>query len=220
MLIITSFFAIKLYIFLLFIAFSLHMCYDKNNHRKKEGNAIVLFEYREGDVWVHHTLDEIPNTENLTIHAHTGYELYYFLRGEGYYTVEGNHYLLTPGTILLIRDGETHMPHIRPTQPYERIAVHFPADYLAGEDAALTALFQSRPLGINNCYPPETADMDYLRATLLRLCTPANTQAERHIRAYLIPVLYELAEHRGKNTHLSPPPARPRLPAGSVLRCR
>ena len=212
MLIITSFFAIKLYIFLLFIAFSLHMCYDKSNHRKKEGNAIVLFEYREGDVWVHHTLDEIPNTENLTIHAHTGYELYYFLRGEGYYTVEGNHYLLTPGTILLIRDGETHMPHIRPTQPYERIAVHFPADYLAGEDAALTALFQNRPLGVNNCYPPETADMDYLRATLLRLCTPANTHAERHIRAYLIPVLYELAEHRGKNAHLTPPPARPHDP--------
>lgn len=160
---------------------------------------MVLFEYEQGGLWVHHTLDEVPNTENLKIHTHTGCELYCFLGGEGYYTVEGNHYLLTPGTILLIRSGEAHMPHIRSTEPYERIAVHFPLDYLADEDPSLTALFDRRPLGAGNCYPPDPADIDYLRSTLLRLCDPATPPTEGRIRAYLIPVLYELAGRRGQN---------------------
>jgi AraC-like DNA-binding protein/mannose-6-phosphate isomerase-like protein (cupin superfamily) len=173
---------------------------------------MVLFQYRQGDVWVHHTLDEIPNTENLNIHAHTGCELYCFLRGEGYYTVEGNHYLLTPGTILLMRSGEAHMPHIRATGPYERIAVHFPTEYLEGEDPSLTALFDGRPLGVNNCYPPEPSDLDYLRSTLLRLCTPSDASPEKRIRAYLIPVLYELAGRRGQNGDAVLQAARPHDP--------
>ena len=173
---------------------------------------MVLFEYKQGDVWVHHTLDEIPHTENLTMHAHPGCELYCFLRGEGYYTVEGNHYLLTPGTIMLMRSGETHMPHIRPTGAYERIAVHFPAEYLTGEDPVLTALFDGRPLGVHNCYPPEPTDLDYLRSTLLRLCTPADSSAEKRIRAYLIPVLYELAGRRREQSGAVLPTARPHDP--------
>ena len=172
---------------------------------------MILFEYKQGDVWVHHTLDEVPNTKNLTIHAHTGCELYCLLQGEGYYTVEGNHYLLTPGTILLMRSGETHLPHIHPTGAYERIAVHFPAEYLAQEDPSLTALFDDRPLGVDNCYLPEAADLDYLRSTLLRLCAPSTAVSESRIRAYLIPVLYELAGRRGQNA-ADPPPARPRDP--------
>lgn len=173
---------------------------------------MVLFEYEKGDLWAHHTLDEVPNTEKLTIHAHTGCELYCFLCGEGYYTVEGNHYLLSPGTILLMRSGETHMPHIRATSPYERIAVHFPLEYLAGEEPTLRALFEDRPLGADNCYPPDAADLDYVRSTLLRLCTPASDMTESRIRAYLIPVLYELASRRGRNADTQPPPARPRDP--------
>lgn len=183
----------------------------KANH-EKGGSQMVLFEYKQGNLWAHHTLDEVPNTENLTMHAHTGCELYCFLRGEGYYTVEGNHYLLTPGTILLIRSGETHMPHIRPTGAYERIAVHFPAEYLAGEDPALTALFDDRPLGVDNCYPPEAADLDYLRSTLLRLCSPTAPAGESRIRAYLIPVLYELAGRRGQSAETLSPSIRTRDP--------
>jgi len=179
----------------------------------RKGVAVmVLFEYKHGDVWAHHTLDEVPNTQNMTIHAHTGCELYCFLRGEGYYTVEGNHYILTPGTILLMRSGEAHVPHIRQSSAYERIAVHFPAEYLADEDPTLTALFDDRPLGVGNCYPPEATDLDYLRSTLLRLCTPGIHMSESRIRAYLIPVLYELAGRRGQSADTLTPPAHPRDP--------
>lgn len=173
---------------------------------------MILFEYKQGDLWAHHTRDEVPNSRNLTMHAHTGCELYCFLQGEGYYTVEGNHYPLTPGTILLMRSGETHMPHIRAGNAYERIAVHFPAQYLAQEDPALSALFDDRPLGEDNCYPPETADLDYLRSSLLRLCSPAGDVSEHRIRAYLIPVLYELAGRRGRSADTVAPSARPRDP--------
>lgn len=173
---------------------------------------MILFHYKEGDMYVHHTLDEEPNTEKFPIHAHTGCELYCFLRGDGYYSVEGNHYLLTPGTILLVRGGEAHMPHIRAGAAYERIAVHFPPGLLTGEDPSLQALFADRPLGVGNCYPPEAADKDYIRATLLRLCDPAAVTGPARVRAYLIPILYELADRRGQTAAQPPLSARPRDP--------
>ncbi len=172
---------------------------------------MIYFSYRNNGLGVHYTRDEVFDAASAKVHAHTRCELYYFIGGEGYYTVEGNHYTLSPGTVLLMRGGEAHMPHILPDAPYERIAIHFPIEYLDGEDPALVALFSERPLGQNNAFPP-TEDADYLHASLLRLCATDTPPTDRRIRAYLIPVLYELA-HRRKLSATTPlPPARPHDP--------
>lgn len=156
-----------------------------------------FFYYEDDRFTVHHTRDEHPAADAFAMHVHTGCELYCFLAGNGYYTVEGNRYALTPDTILLIRSGEAHTLHIFPDCPYERIAVHFPPDLLAGEPPALTALFTGRPLGQHNSYPPDEGHT-FLRACLLRLCAPESdgrsaAEMTARIRAYLLPVLYELS---------------------------
>lgn len=159
-----------------------------------------LFRYDNGDISVHHSRDEHPDGASFVMHAHTGCEVYLFLEGKGYYIVEGNHYALAPGTVMLMREGEVHMLHISPEQPYERIAVHFPLRMLWEEPAVLTGLFTDHPLGKENGYPPLSGD-GYIADSLRHLCrvsafplTP--DEMDRRIRAYLIPVLFELAGRR------------------------
>ncbi len=113
-----------------------------------------LTDFDSGPFLLHHTRTESPVEEEFPLHAHDSYELYCFLEGQGYYTVEGHDYLLTHGCLLLMRDGETHKLHISAHKPYERIALHFPPDLLSGTVLeGLLAPFHDRPLGQRNMVP-------------------------------------------------------------------
>ena len=57
-----------------------------------------------------HKRDAHP--ENVDLHHHDAYELYFLLSGEVSCTVEGRRYLVTPGDILLISPRELHKLHI------------------------------------------------------------------------------------------------------------
>ncbi len=109
---------------------------------------MVQFHYEDSDLMLHHTLTDNPSEAMFPLHAHDRYELYCFLHGQGYYTVEGHDYPLSPGSLLMMRDGETHKLHISPTRTYERIALHFsPPHHLrrsaegcpAGHDTCVSA---------------------------------------------------------------------------------
>ncbi len=119
--------------------------------------------YKDPDFELHHSLTESPDEAAFPMHAHSRCEIYCFLSGQGYYTVEGHDYPLTPGCILLMRDGETHKLHISPDRPYERIALHFSTSVLpsilpdADSRAAWLAPFRARPLGQRNRLPESPA---------------------------------------------------------------
>ncbi len=144
---------------------------------------------------LHHTRTESPKEEDFPLHAHDFYELYCFLEGQGYYTVEGHDYPLTHGCILLMRDGETHKLHISPHKPYERIALHFPPDLLDGTVLeGILAPFRDRPLGQRNMIPSCPAQSRAVEL-LLRMTHP---QADGHLSittlhyAYLPAILAEI----------------------------
>jgi len=67
---------------------------------------MVQFHYEDSDLMLHHTLTDNPSEAMFPLHAHDRYELYCFLHGQGYYTVEGHDYPLSPGSLLMMRDGE------------------------------------------------------------------------------------------------------------------
>lgn len=156
--------------------------------------------YKDPDFELHHSLTASPNEAAFPMHAHSLCEIYCFLSGQGYYTVEGHDYPLTPGCILIMRDGETHKLHISPDRPYERIALHFSTGILAdmigeGERRGdLLAPFRARPLGQHNRLSDSPA-LDRVRDMLLRItdgtASPAGDRAR--ILAYLPAILYELA---------------------------
>lgn len=124
-----------------------------------------LFSYRDNDLYSHHTVDLQPDPEDFTMHAHDWMEIYYFISGSGTYLVEGNQYPIHPHDILILRPAETHKLSIDPSEPYERIAIHFSPSLLEPLDPEQRLLkpFLERPLGQQNYYPAENDPSGHLR---------------------------------------------------------
>ena len=69
-----------------------------------------LFIYSDDTLHLHHTLTLEPATDDLTFksHSHNMVEIYYFLRGNARFVVEGNIFPLERGNILVMASGQTH----------------------------------------------------------------------------------------------------------------
>lgn len=126
----------------------------------------VLFEFRNRDIYMHHTRTESPDPSDTAfrMHLHNICELYYFLSGDGHFVIEGNSYPLIPKTILLMRPGETHFAHILPDMPYERIAVLFSPSCISKNEytAPLLGPLMNHELGHGNCYPPKPENSGFI----------------------------------------------------------
>ena len=65
--------------------------------------------------------------DDVAVHHHDFYEVYFFLSGNVDYSIEGRNYRLLPGDVLLIGPMELHQPHIiQERQPYERMVLWMP----------------------------------------------------------------------------------------------
>lgn len=158
-----------------------------------------LFQYKDNEISVSHNSDPIPSPERFYLHAHRNCELYYFISGNGYYTVEGNDYELTPGCLLAMRSGEAHTPHIRPDKPYERISINFPLSAFPLLEKELNDLFVDRPLGKNNMIVPGEESSRFISECMTRLCRDgAEDRIGCQIQAYLMPIFLEL--YHAKNS--------------------
>lgn len=84
-----------------------------------------LFVYRSDSVYLHHTITLDPITDDLSFksHSHNMIEVYYFLRGNARFVVEGNIFTLERGNILVMASGQTHHLLLEPSSAYERIAL-------------------------------------------------------------------------------------------------
>ena len=152
-----------------------------------------LFSYKDGDLSVHHSLDPAPYPDRFVLHAHRNCELYYFISGNGYYTVEGNDYKLTPGCLLAMRSGEAHTPHIRPDSPYERITINFHTDSLPLLEKELRDLFLDRPLGKGNMLLPDEESARFIADCMARMCREGSDSTPRsQVLSCLMPVILEL----------------------------
>lgn len=76
---------------------------------EREGCEIFHYDNRE--------LGTVP------LHHHDFYEVYYVLRGETDYIVEGGRYHLSPGSLLLIAPHELHRPDARGAGKVERVVL-------------------------------------------------------------------------------------------------
>ena len=78
---------------------------------------------------IFHYRDE--HFKSVSIHHHDFYEIYFFIGGNVSYLVEGEHYRLNRGDILLISPMELHQPIANEDEPYERIVLWIDRGYLA-----------------------------------------------------------------------------------------
>mgnify|MGYP002512345012 CR=1 FL=1 len=78
---------------------------------------------------VFHYREPKPNT--VEVHHHDFYEVYYLIKGEVEYWVDGRIIAMQPGDLLLINPQELHRPVVDPQSPtYERIVLWINREYL------------------------------------------------------------------------------------------
>ena len=107
--------------------------FDPRQVMQKE--TFEVFHYRE------------PRPQGVEVHHHDFYEVYYLLKGQVEYWVDGRIIRMQAGDLLLINPLELHRPIVDPKSPiYERIVLWINKDYLEG-------LF-SEQLSLNRCFDP------------------------------------------------------------------
>ena len=179
-----------------------------------------LFRQNYGPYMVHHSIDAHPNEADFPLHAHPFCEVFYFIQGDGYYTIEGRDYALSPGSVLLTRDGEIHKLHINPDSPYERMSVHFSLDAILHKGTPfekLRALFLDRSPGCGNLFTPQTGESaEFLASCFSRICRPGRSEAEfaLSLTANLPALLTELSGMRAPSS--TPPSAAGRESAAAL----
>ena len=180
----------------------------------------IIYEYRSGGIYLHHSLDNCPDPEAFQMHTHDTAEILCFISGKGKYFVEGNYYQLTPGCILIMRSNESHQLHIERTAPYERIALRFPETLLLGIDPERYLLrpFTLRPLGTANRYTPEDTGIDFVRYMLSMIPETGSGEYIRRlaITGVLPGLLYELERYFSKNV-TAVPDDKPKEMVASVI---
>lgn len=112
--------------------------------------------FEEKDISIMHMVDDGLSQEGFTPHMHDRYELFCLVRGEVDYVVEGNVYILEPGSMMLMRSAETHKLLVRGGGAYERYVVYFTPEFFSERGFApeLLAPFTKRGLGERNLYSP------------------------------------------------------------------
>ena len=149
--------------------------------------------FNPGELIVHHTYTECPQEDKFPLHAHDHFEIFCFLSGQGYYTVEGHDYSLTPGCVLIMRDNETHKLHISSERPYDRMAIHFsPRPFKNSPYESLLEPFLNRPLGQNNMLPKGEA-LSRVVDMMIHVTEPeSKEEMEWRVLTYLPALLYEI----------------------------
>ena len=110
-----------------------------------------------------------PRPNAVEVHHHDFYEVYFLLKGQVEYWVDGRILRLQPGDLLLINPFELHRPIVDEKSPvYERIVLWIEKNYLESlsEDGRLSRCFDPN---LPNLIRPDTALRTHLAARLHEL---------------------------------------------------
>ena len=169
------------------------------------GNTFEIFRYKDA------YLNEVA------LHHHDFYEVYFFLSGNVQYNIESRSYLLTPGDVLLISPMELHQPMFGSEhREYERIVLWIDKQFL--EDFSLpgvnmTTCFDTTVPGHTNLLRPEGVARQYLTFLLENLLAedasedPYSEMAALSLLAQVLVSLNRLAKQSAAEERKSGPDA-------------
>ena len=90
-----------------------------------------MFQFTNDEIDFAHKYDESPKpSSEFEKHYHDIFELYYFVRGSAFFTVEDAIYELHPGDIVFIQPGEHHFVSFHANSEYERYVLKFQENLL------------------------------------------------------------------------------------------
>ena len=125
-----------------------------SNRQKMSTNTFEVFHYRDAHI------------QEVALHHHDFYEIYFFVSGKVTYNIESRNYTLQPGDILLISPMELHQPVFSQEQGnYERYVVWINKTFLSrldmpGQD--LSRCFDTERPEHSNLLRPDATKREYL----------------------------------------------------------
>lgn len=150
--------------------------------------------------------------ENVSVHHHDFYEVYFFLGGNVRFRIEGRTYCLEPGDLLLINPHELHQPEIGPEDVYERIVLWIDRSYLTALCAAggdLTACFDREAPNHTNLLRPSKirrASIGQMLEQMIREFYSTDMGSEAYAQGLLLQFMVEI--NRLARTNVTPVPKR------------
>ncbi len=159
----------------------------------------IIYQNDLSGISIYHALDTCPDKKNFSMHIHNQNEIFLFVSGKASYLVEGNEYPLSSGSVLLIRESESHAINFLGNEPYERYVVNFSSSLplLTSLDPRrrLLSPFYDRPLGVGNLYEPTDFHHSSVLSYMKAMCK-GNDDYERSTSAlaYFLPMLQDISQ--------------------------
>lgn len=149
---------------------------------------------------------------NVDYHYHEFYKLVFLLSGSGSYVVEGRHYRLSPGDLVLVGSRMVHRPRFEPGISYERIILYISPELLRSgstQDYALEELFSGRAGHVLR--PTEEFRRRLLGLTAQLEAEMGSREPGRGIlsRCTLLRMLVEIGSELERTEGRTPSPAEP-----------
>ncbi len=150
-----------------------------------------------GDIDFFHAFDKHPDQSEFEMHVHSVYELFLFVSGKASYLVEGNEYPLAPGSLILVREAESHAVNFSADAPYERYVLNFSPTLISQLNGGkeLLAPFTDRSLGCANLYEASELSnisaLSYFRA----MCVEGADEETKKLAVltHLQPLLFDIS---------------------------
>ena len=178
------------------------------SRQKMSRNTFEIFHYRDN------------SPEEVALHHHDFYEVYFFISGSVSYNIETRSYRLSPGDMLLISPHELHQPVFSgETQNYERIVLWVNAAFLrqlgAVEQEVTRCFDPCRPEHTNLIRPDGVSReiLNYLLQQLIREQEEPGFASELYslsLLAQILVLVNRIAQRMGRE-------AEPRDNADSVV---
>ena len=157
----------------------------------------VIYEASFPNLSICHSLDLHPQKNDFPMHVHNHNEIFVFVSGHASYLVEGSEYPLSMGSLLTIRESESHAINFLSDEPYERFVINFSPSVISDIDPERKLLtpFYDRELGVGNLYEtgdlPNTSALSYLKA----MCSQSSDPYEKRIAlvSHLLPLLHDIS---------------------------
>lgn len=135
--------------------------------------------------------------EEVTVHHHDFYEVFFFLGGKVTYRAEGQIYHLKPGDILLINPMVLHQPVIASDSPdYERIILWVDRGFLErmgeGGDALSQCFEEERVRLLHLPSSVQRVEMTELLGRLVRECYGGEHAASLYAKGLFLQIMAEL----------------------------
>ena len=86
--------------------------------------------YLQEDFRLFHIRDQVSLRE-IEFHYHSFHKLLFFVSGSAAYVVEGKHYQLEPGDVVLVEQGSVHRPEVGLGLPYERFVLYLSSGFVS-----------------------------------------------------------------------------------------